>query len=104
MEHEKYVPLLLVVKLIEILFEEVEVQQTVRHKIVFDAFILKVSVDSLYVFQVFECELQQLVWRFVLVVCNDEWPIESVVTKEFQLLCVVIPCQCLFRALHIKYV
>ena len=104
MEHEKYVPLLLVVKLIEILFEEVEVQQTVRHKIVFDAFILKVSIDSLYVFQVFECELQQLVWRFVLVVCNDEWPIESVVTKQFQLLCVVIPCQCLFRALHIKYV
>ena len=104
MEHEKYVPFLLVVKLIEILFEEVEVQQTVRHKIVFDAFILKVSVNSLYVFQVFECELQQLVWRFVLVVCNDEWSIESVVTEEFQLLCVVIPCQCLFRALHIKYV
>ena len=83
MEHEKYVPLLLVVKLIEILFEEVKVQQTVWHKIVFDAFILKVSVDGLYVFQVFECELQQLVWRFVLVVCNDKWPIKSVVTKEF---------------------
>ena len=83
MEHEKYVPLFLVVKLIEILFEEVEVQQTVRHEIVFDALILKVSVDSLYVFQVFECELQQLVWRFVLVVCNDKWPIKSVVTKEF---------------------
>ena len=81
MEHEKYVPLFLVIKLIEILFEKVEVQQTVWYKIIFDALILKVSVDSLYVFQVFECELQQLVWRFVLVVCNDEWSIKSVVTK-----------------------
>ena len=104
MEHEKYVPLFLVVQLIKILFEKVEIQQTVWDKIILNAFILKVSVDSLYVFQVFECELQQLVWRFVLVVCNDEWSIESVVTKQFQLLCVVIPCQCLFRALHIKYV
>ena len=101
MEHEKYVPLFLVVKLIEILFEEVEVKQTVGHEIIFDALILKVSVDSLYVFQVFESELQQLVRRFILVVCNDERSIKSIVTKEFQLLCVVIPSQCLFRALHV---
>ena len=101
MEHEKYVPLFLVVKLIEILFEEVEVKQTVGHEIIFDALILKVSVDSLYVFKVFECELQQLVRRFILVVCNDEWSIKSIVTKKFQLLCVVISSQCLFRALHV---
>ena len=101
MKHEKYIPLFLVIKLIEILFEEVEVKQTVWYKIVFDTLVLKVPVDCLYVFQVFECELQKLVWRFVLVVRNNEWPVESVVAKEFQLLCVVIPGQCLLRALHI---
>ena len=81
MEHEKYVPLFLVVQLIKILFEKVEIQQTVWDKIILDAFILKVSVDSFYILQVFECELQQLVWRFVLVVCNDKRSIKSVVTK-----------------------
>ena len=56
MKHEKNIPLFFIVKLSKILFEVTKVQQAVRNKVIFYAFVLEIPVYGLYVFQVLKRE------------------------------------------------
>ena len=40
----------------------------------------------------------------VLVECHNEGSVEPIVTEQFELLSVVIPCEGLLCALHVEYV
>ena len=103
-EHEEDIPLLLRVNVSQGLVEVVELEQALRHEVVFDTLVLKVSVHSFDELQVCKSEAHQLVRCLVLVKSHYKRPIEPIVTEKLQLLCVVISRKCLLRALHVKNV
>lgn len=90
-EHEEDVALFFIVQIIQVLIQVVKCQETGRNKIVFDAFVLEVPINSLYVFEVLQCKRNKLVRLFVLIVCDYKWSIEPVVTEELEFLRVIIP-------------
>lgn len=52
--------------------------------------------------QVRQSEVYQTVWHFIDVVCDNERPVEAVVTKQLKLLGVVVTSQSLLAALHVE--
>ena len=95
-EHEEDVAFFFVVEIIEVLVQVVKCQEAIRNEIIFDAFVLKVSIYRLNVFEVLKSKWNKLIRLFVLVVCDHEWSIEPVMTEEFEFLRVIVPSQCLF--------
>jgi len=79
-----------------------KITQAVWHIVIFDTFILEVQVDLFYVFQITESEIHQIIGSLVSIVCDNQGPIESVVTEQFQFLCIIITRECLLVAFHVK--
>ena len=71
-------------------------EQTFGYEVILDALVLKIAVHCLNELQVGKSETDQFIRGFVLIQGDHEWPIESIMTKQFQLLRIVIPRQCLF--------
>jgi len=80
------------------------VHQTPWHEVVLYTFVLETAVYRFDVLEVLEREADQLVRLFALIVRDDQRAVKSIVAKQFKLLRVVVPCQCLLRALHVKNV
>ena len=94
-EHEEDVALLLGLDIVQPPIQIAELQQALWHKVILDALVLEVSVHCFYQLEVGKCEADELIWRLVLIQCNHKWTVKPVVAKKLELLCVVIPCQCL---------
>ena len=94
-EHEEDVALLLGLDIVQPPIQIAELQQALWHKVILDALVLEVSVHCFYQLEVGKCEADELIRRLVLIQCNHKWTVEPVVAEKLELLCVVIPCQCL---------
>ena len=53
-EHEEDVAFLLLIQVNQVLVQGIKVQQAFRHEVIFDAFVLEITVDGLDVLQVLE--------------------------------------------------
>ena len=71
-------------------------KQTVRDKVVLNAFILEVKIDVGNCLKVFQTEVRQFIGLFAAVESDNQRSVESVVTEELKLFSVVIPSQRLF--------
>jgi len=66
-KHEEDVSFLPLINLIQWFVQEGELQKALRHEVVLDTLVLKVSVHSLYKLQVGQGEAHELVRRLVLI-------------------------------------
>ena len=80
-EHEEDVALLASVDLIQFLVETGELKQTLGHKVILDALVLKIAVHRLDKLQVGQRETDQFIRGFILIQGDHEWPIESIMTE-----------------------
>lgn len=94
-EHEEDVAFLPCVNVHEWLVEVAELKEALRHEVVFDTLVLKVSVHGLDELEIGKCEANQLVRCLVLVEGHDKGPVEPIVTEELQFLSVVVSSECL---------
>jgi hypothetical protein len=90
-KHVEHEPILFQIQILQIGVQIPTLQQTLRHKVIFYAFVLKVLVDVLNVIEIFEFEGNEVVWLPCLVVSYDKGSIKSVVAKQFEFICIVIP-------------
>ena len=101
-EHEEDVAFFFGIDIIEVLVHVTELKQAFWDEIVLDALILKVPIHDFDEIQVRKSEAVELVGSFVLIEGHYERTIESIMAEKLELLRIVVPSQCLLRALHVK--
>jgi hypothetical protein len=77
-------------------------QKALGHEVILDALVLDVAVHRFNILKVLLVERHQWERRFIYIVCHDERPVKSVVTKELKLLGIVVPIEFLFISLHVE--
>jgi hypothetical protein len=101
-EHVEDESVFLQIQLLQIVVQVPALQQALRHKVILYAFVLEVLVDVLDVAEVGEFKRNEVIGLPCLVVGQDKGPIESVVAKQFEFICVVVASQRFLFTFHVK--